>query len=597
MEITVGPKNIALLFQGQQQIAVPSFQRGYAWGKVQVDDFLDDIESTILENEPHFYGPVVFLKSTKANHPVDVIDGQQRLTTVVTFISILRDFSAKLENKTYGGIVDLNNVIRNSLFLPPLFAKPRFSANYQILDFINKYIVADPVTGGAQRPKFGASGGGLTPSMKKATKEYRAAYFRIIDWVQAKLEGQSEPVQKEFLYNAWQAATEMFEIHSIELYDEDQAFVLFETMNDRGLQLNPSDLLKTLTLREIKSNGTEHEFQLALKKWDQMVETLGDFDFSKFLRHYLLLQQDGKVQSNKIFKIFKGMLSEGGKFAASENLDKLNFSANFYAQLLGEQIHHVPEVTECFARLDEFSETHRVVLLSVLRKHGGNANPIRLCRSIEGLAFRWILTGSNAQQIEDFYQLLARKYESGEIDDDGFIEMVKAFQPSDSEVRAALAISESRPLQKYVLKRLEQRFSGSIPDKATLEHLAPQNPPDGDSYWHSIVELPEKVDEDGSRVIYDQYVTMWGNLTLLSAGLNSSIQNSSWPRKRDGDPGMKYEGISSSNFAINKKLKTLEIWNQAMILNRNEWIADAVIKMVGDQWVKTGNFDAAPWTF
>lgn len=595
MEITVGPKNIALLFQGQQKISVPSFQRGYAWGKVQVDDFLDDIFSTVIEKEPHFYGPVVFLKSTKTNDSVDVIDGQQRLTSIVTFISILRDFSAKLENKSYGGIVDLNNVIRNSLFLPPLFNQPRFSANYQILDFLNKYVVADPNSGAQVRPKFGASGGGLTPAMKKATKEYRAAYFRMNDWVGAKLAGKSEDEAKDFLYFAWQAATEMFEIHSIQLYDEDQAFILFETMNDRGLQLNPSDLLKTLTLREVKSSGTEHEFQMALKKWDQMVETLGDFDFSKFLRHYLLLRQDGKVQANKIFKIFKGMLSEGGKFAANENLDNLNFAANFYAQLLGEQKHHIDEVTECFARLNEFSETHRVVLLAVLSRHGGNSNPIRLCRAIESLAFRWILRGSNAQVIEDFYQSLGRKYINGQIDDDGFIEEVRQFQPADSDIRAAIAISESRPLQKYALKRIEQRLSGAVPEKVTLEHLAPQNPPDEEPYWHNAVEIPEQFDDDGLRIPYDQYVTMWGNLTLLSAGLNSSIQNSTWPRKRDGDVGMKYEGISASNFTINKEIRTLEKWNQEAILSRNAWIVEAVVKMVGDQWVKNGSFELKPW--
>jgi hypothetical protein len=58
---------------------------------------------------------------------------------------------------------------------------------------------------------------------------------------------------------------------------------------------------------------------------------------------------------------------------------------------------------------------------------------------------------------------------------------------------------------------------------------------------------------------------------------------------------MKYEGISASNFTINKEIRTLEKWNQEAILSRNAWIVEAVVKMVGDQWVKNGSFELKPW--
>jgi hypothetical protein len=593
MEITVGPKNLQVLFMGNQRIEVPSFQRGYSWGKEQVNEFLDDLEASIEDKEPHFYGPVVFLKATKSDAPIDVIDGQQRLTTAVTLISVLRDLAMGLANSKFGKM-DLGFVIRSSLFLPPQFTKPRFQPNYQIVDFLNTYVFPDPINDGVPRPSFGASGGGLAPEVKKATKEFRSAYFRMKDHLETKLASLTEDEQKEYIYAAWNAATELFEIHSIELYDEDQAFVLFETLNDRGLRLNPSDLLKNLTLRQVKFSGNELDFDLALKKWDQMVSQLGDYDFSKFLRHYLLLDQDEKVQSNKIFKIFKEKLKNDGQYGANENLNNLSQSAGLYSQLLGEQPHPNKEVSECIIRLNEFSDTHRVALLAVLRREQSAADVAKLCRAIESLAFRWILKGSNAQTLEDFYQKLGRAYQSFEINDEEFLSRVLDFQPVDSELRAAVTLADSRPLQKYVLKKLEYHWAHENWEKLTIEHLAPQNP-DKDSNWVSKVQLPLRHDGDGNPILYDQYISMWGNLTLLSPALNSSIQNQEWIKKRDGDPSKKFDGISASTLNLNEAIKQLPEWNQEMILQRTEWIADALVQMTSEKWIKTGKFQVSKW--
>jgi hypothetical protein len=598
MQITVGANNIEGLLVGNQYLSVPSFQRSYSWTRVQVEQFLKDVIEGASSDDSHFYGPVVILRLPSDPKNLQIVDGQQRITTVIMALAILRDLAASFENRfLYEGtpaMHDVHQVIRSSLFLPPTLTVPRFTASYQIEAIFQNAVVSDP---GPNRPVLTVGGAGLTPADTRATREMRRAYLQIREEFKKQLDDiKGDEKRKEFLMAAYRSLTGNFEIHTMELVDEDEAYVLFETLNDRGLRLNPSDLLKTLTLREIRSKGNPQMMAGALAQWDQMVQNLGEYEFSKFLRHYLLTVTKGPVQASKIYGLFKQLIEGFGRHGASKNLTDLLAASESYSRLLGEQQHPDTEIRAGITRMNSYSDTHRVLLLAAPRSDVSEPSLRKLFRAVEYLSFRWIAAGWNAQVLENFYQTEAQKLiknpTNGGIDE--VVEDIISKAPNNTDLEA-LTTNDSWALQVYILRRIEEWFGGHLSwsNSVTLEHLAPQNPGQNGVYWYPQVGSPDEPDRNG--LFYDDYVRKWGNLTLLEQKLNSSIGNAPWQKKVQGDPGSKYEGLNASNFNLNQKLVQAGDWNLALISDRNQWLHDSALELVGPNWVRTGKVTLARW--
>lgn len=605
MQIIVGEKNLENLFSGKQHVSVPGFQRSYAWTTDQVSEFWTDLKDSALSGEAHFWGPIVLLDDSSEQTELKLIDGQQRITTAMMSLSILRDAAFALETRTIRaglpGEQDVLNVVRNFLYRPVNYTEPKYTASYLIDDVFKSHVIADPIgLDSKARPELTIGGKGLSPAAKRATKELRRAYLRLRELMTKFLQGVPEAggQRAEQILSLFTALTSGFEIHSMKLTSEDDAYVLFETLNDRGLQLNPSDLLKTLTLREIKQNSKPDVLEGSLKTWDKMVQNLGDYDFSKFLRHYLLTQTKDPVQSKKIFSLFKLEIESMGVSGAEKNLHKLVAASETYAKLLGTMQSEDEELAASILRMNSFSDTHRVFLLSVLQS-GFPIDVTRLLfRSTEFLAARWILAGDNAQELEGHYQVFAHQIEESPNPETALAVSAKMLQlaPSDGDL-ARIHKSEQKDLQRYFLRRIEEESGGltlSWDKPITIEHLAPQNPAN-DDYWISMIaRLPGEPEEDFS---YDDIIQQWGNLTLLEKKLNSSIQNSKWEKKVAGDKSTKYDGLNSSTLNLNKPLVLVKEWNRQTLETRNSWISKAALDLVSKEWVSTGKVKLAKLSF
>ena len=105
MEIRADSEKLTNIFSGENTIVVPDYQRNYAWQSNQIDSFLDDLLLAVDAGDSHFFGPIVLLKPHNATEG-QLIDGQQRITTALMFLCIIRDKLAKYDNKT----IQINNV-------------------------------------------------------------------------------------------------------------------------------------------------------------------------------------------------------------------------------------------------------------------------------------------------------------------------------------------------------------------------------------------------------------------------------------------------------------------------------------------------------
>lgn len=596
MDISVGDKNLENLFSAKQHLVVPGFQRSYAWTLDQVNEYWTDLKNSALSGEGHFWGPIVLLKDSKDDGELKLIDGQQRITTSMVTLALLRDAAYSLENRVVRegtpGQQDVFTPIRNFLFRPTMYTDPRFKASYLIDDVFRGHILADPETQGQKpRPELSVRGKGLTQTQRNATGELRKAYLRLKELMKIFLEEVPEADAKraERILDLFTALTSGFEIHTMVLTSEDDAYILFETLNDRGLQLNPSDLLKTLTLREIRQNKSPEELAVALSTWDRMVQNLGDYDFSKFLRHYLLTQSDNPVQAKKIFTYFKEVIETQGKDGAERNLQKLVRASESYSKLLGIAEFDDDELKLAIQRMNTFSDTHRVFLLAVLDAGLAEKDQKLLFRATEFLASRWIVKGENAQELEGHYQKQARVLLNSPTHETALqiTDYIYSKAPSDASL-AMLYTSDKVDMQRYFLRRIEAVSGGEILswDKSiTIEHLAPQTS-DAENYWTSKIHKLD--DESEDDFTYEETIQQWGNLTLLEKKLNSSIQNSPWPRKVAGDDLTKYDGLSSSTMNLNKVLIALPGWNRNSLKLRNEWVTKSSLSLVSKAWVETG---------
>jgi hypothetical protein len=598
MEIGVGPENLAALLS--KKISVPDFQRNYAWGQNEIDPFLQDIVAAAQSPNPeHFFGPLVILNSDNERL---LVDGQQRITTAVMSISILRDYvwvEMPTEEAQYhqaGMFMDLRGLLHSLLFDPANPLEPKFESNYQLSHLFRKGVLEHPKSD--DRITFTKNGAGLTVDEIRVSKELRAAFLRIktqiYSWLETGEIGEQRPDLKDWdavrtrVLQLRAVLTNGFGIHSMVLTNESDAFILFETLNERGLKLSPADLLKTLIMREVQIHEGRDMLPNVLADWDKTNENVGEYPFSKFLRHHLLTVKVGPIQMRKVFALFKEEVSGPGGRARRE-LGELKVSSSHYKTLL--------EVYP-FSRLSAFSETHRVLLLAAFNANLAQSEKLLVARAVEYLAFRWIITGKNAQVLENFYQTTSKTvHEVRETEGKRkFLESIYDFAPNDLDFKAALKGSESEPLQKYLLRRVEMSNGGlnAWSDNLTLEHLAPQSPANPDADWLSHVPT---IQIDDIEVDYERQVGFLGNLTLLEKELNSQIQNFSWQIKVSGQSdAIGYKGLTASGPVLNNVLCEIPQWNGNHIQKRSDYLVDAGVKLFSKEWVRQGDsFPLAPW--
>lgn len=605
MKITIGAENLYQFFSPEAKIYIPSFQRNYAWGTENLDQFLEDIFDSVRNKSQHFFGPIVVLNPE--NDVYQVIDGQQRITTAVMTLAIARDclydedlFSTK---KMQQGPheVDLETPFKQALFNGDFQNVPKFHANHFLQEYFEERVIFAP---SPDRPEVIASGKGLPAAAKQTTKEFRKAYLHIREKIQEFFRSESDEQERKSLMIALHnALTKNFQVLTLQLSEEDDAYELFENLNHRGVKLAPSDLLKTLTLRDIRLQGVS-EFDKALAVWDDIIEEQlsGTAEFTQFLRYYLLTQIDKPIQASRIYKEFKEIIKNSGPGGAQKNLDSLSKSATYYSKLIGVNPHDNEILKNSFLRLNIIGQTHKVLLMRAMQSQLSETQLLKISRAVEVLSFRWIVAGQNAQILENHFRNKAHQINIGFTDDqvNALCSDLISLAPIDDRLQD-IHNSGSEIVARYALQSIESVLGAGYfawENPTTLEHLAPRNPGQNSDHWHSALKVEERAvaNELTPEIEYSTSVHKWGNLSLLEFTLNSTIKNSQWHIKRDGVNPAKDKCLKTSGFTINTPLKNLDSWTIENIEARGIWIRDAILKLRSLNWVETGAVSISNWT-
>ena len=394
---------------------------------------------------------------------------------------------------------------------------------------------------------------------------------KLDEWLSEPNVGISEDEKKQKIYELLGALQNAFEVLTITVYTLADAYTLFETLNDRGLRLTPSDLLKSVTLKHIDFNAAaSFTFDQALDLWDGAVDAIGDYPFTSFLRHYLLTKQNGPVQARKIFTEFTKIIDSYGANGAQKNLKEISQAASIYAQILNVKSQTGNEkLDNLYKRMNLIGESHRIFLLKLELLGFNDELKIKAAQAVECLMFRWVLTGGNAQTLETKFQnaahALGDQNEAAVLD--SVIGQLLSDLPSDEKVLLAMQDEASPTFQFYVLKRINFALTHAElvwpQEKINVEHLAPKKPKEG-SDWLDVVA--PYMQADSNEDAYSDFVGKWGNLTLLEFEINKSIKNEVWPIKVAGI-NEKTKGLKDSQIKLTKDCVTQWSGQQRLLMS------------------------------
>ncbi|MBP9668954.1 MAG: DUF262 domain-containing protein [Candidatus Pacebacteria bacterium] len=314
------PHNVDLIsvFEKEVLYEVPRFQRGYDWGKEQIENFWADLESVNQKGKDSlFFGSFIFLRSSTAGDTLSIIDGQQRITTLqILFIAIR--VRAKILNDDPLLISNVTNLID---YVANRFARAENTGIKKLTPAKGIKplydLMSDYKWDGHIPDKIEGLDGRRYRKMKRKVEP-------VFHFLHDKVKSLSSSELAEIL-NSLQRIF----VTEIKLDDPQEAFDIFERTNARGVKLAQSDLVKNLLFQNSKESLHDEIDQ----KWDQISANSSD-KLSQMLKYYTVTF-NGKTLRKDIFPKLNVLVKGKSTLELVENLLRFSF---FYRMMLDEDI-------------------------------------------------------------------------------------------------------------------------------------------------------------------------------------------------------------------------------------------------------------------
>jgi hypothetical protein len=545
-----------------RRFAVPLHQRSYKWEREDhVRRLFEDVADAM--NDPdldvYFLGMIVLMKQAKGKR-LEVIDGQQRLATVSIFYAAVRDyFRAQPDKENQDRADEIQAKYLSERDLRTREPEPHLHLNLEDKEFYLKNIIegsGDPIAF-AKGHKPPASHRRIADAVEEAKAQVKLivahgsaerAGDRLLDWV-------------EFFHT--RARVVAF------IVDADQnAYTLFETLNDRGLELTKADLIKNYLFSRAQDRLDE-----VRDEWARMTATLeaaGDESMTvDFIRHHWLSKYS-LVRTKHLYKEVKKKFH--AKNSAREYTADLAACSKLYAALLNpdaEFWNPYQDTTRDHVRaLKQMNiEVVRPIALAVMRRF--DVPQLRLAfRLFVHWSVRFLIVGGfRGEALESAYSQRAVEIDRKTIRTAGQLaKAMSATVPSDDTFKSAFAIAHvSKPhLARYYLRAIEdsaekqpnpERIVDPKNDSLDLEHIYPLNP---DARWKP----------KDARL--NDFVNHIGNQALLPKLVNKDLGNAPFATKK--------EAYMQSGLKFTQLIAKQAEWEVRQIEERAHLLAEEAIK-------------------
>mgnify|MGYP002519442381 FL=1 len=547
------------------QFVIPVYQRNYDWLIDNCDQLFGDLVKLSRSNRrSHFFGSIV-TSSADSSYNRLVIDGQQRLTTIS--LLLLAGIKAVKD-----GVIEISEELKlkeaYEVFLKAEYCNSE--RKIKLVPIENDRIAYDKIFN--EEDSFDED--------SKVTRNYRHFYDLLTKKPQA------------LSFDQLLDAIERLQIISIELDSDDDAQLIFESLNSTGLALTEADKIRNYLLMSL----TPEEQQVCFKNYWQKIEQATENQPTKFLRDYLTIQRQLQrpVRQSNIYYEWKRYMDDHDR---KEELVKMLDYAHYYQQVteaklsttkLSEKMRHIcnieTDVTNVFfiqflkyASANNLSEDEIFKVIDLVENYLAR----RIVCNMPGNALTQVFCALHKDVLKSIeeYSSANVKLENSYSDilayhimrRDGNYQLPKDTQFVES-IKTRDAYHMLKPFQIFLFERLENSVHGEYNDvatdmkkkDATIEHIMPQTL-NGD--WKAMLG-------DNFEEIQDKYLHTFANLTLT--GINSELSNKPFEIKRDGKTigNEVYPGYKNSKYRLTKNVTLCDKWTESELQNRcNEIVA------------------------
>lgn len=582
--------------------SIPKYQREYSWGVAQWEDLVNDL----LEAGPngqHFMGTIICVNATvntTAESVLEVIDGQQRLTTISLLLSALYAVIKESQQADEIGDFDEDELNADIVNLKKMLVlksnqQPRLrpqAQNFNALDYGQVLKKAGLLKDAEDSPYAW---------VRRVIKGFNYFYDRIKTQAE---ENKEIPLKTAFdMLESLKKAT----VVKIEVETQADAFVLFESLNNRGMPLTPIDLIKNTLLGKADRAGSEVSLDETYERWKQWVGILGD-EYStqeRFFRYYYNAMKDVKEFSvsgatvatrSNIIKIYETLIATD----LQKTIRDISEGVKAFGLLIGsiKDENYSDELLDAFKRLARAQGAPAHILLMYLlmeqQKLSLSDSDIRdiadlltsffVRRNITGYPatyalpkiFMDLITQVRSAESPDLIkELIVKRLLATSASDDAFREILSGpvYETNSDAIRFVLVSLEEEYMTKETHQDLWKRdASQSKPTYVwSIEHILPQS----DKLKPGWVEMLGG-DETIAREIQEKEKHRLGNLTIT--GYNSNLSNREFLAKRDHRDGEgRFIGYKNK-LSLNRDLANAETWNQDAIEKRTQELIEQTLR-------------------
>lgn len=526
--------------------SVPDFQREFVWEREQVERLLQDIHDEFYDEEGRIiHGPEYFLGSIVSCKGEDgtfqLIDGQQRLTTLYLILCMIRD--AFKDNAATPSKV-LDSQIACAATDPRTYEeieRPRLALQYEDSDGVLDKIA------------YGTVPIETIPQTTSSVRKIISAYQDIREFLRTNLDTDMKKL-REF-HGVFTTRVKLIRIITPTIAN---ALKVFETINDRGVGLNAMDLLKNLLFMKTDKK----DYPRLKDRWKKLVDILDQCSEKplRFLRYYIMahfeIDYHRGIREDEIYEWFtKNSFSCGIDDDPLEFVERLIECAQAHSNFLSSKdVHgHENRFLRNMTLLGGALRQQYILLLA--GRHLPDDLFNNLCKAIENLFFCYIITREPTKTFERNFarwssELRAVQNESGlnVFLDKYFIgDMASRRDRFDFAIKELTQWHIQQYRMRYILAKLSQfieenawgspaysQLDRYVTKEVEVEHILPQNPK---PEVRAAFDKPDK---------YIEYMGRLGNLTLLEKTINGSVSNAGFAEK---SPGYK-----QSTFLLTKSL-------------------------------------------
>jgi uncharacterized protein with ParB-like and HNH nuclease domain/integrase len=541
------------VFSDDYLFTIPSVQRPYSWTTDEAGELLDDMINFINHyeineknvgsiNNLYFLGSIVLVKNESPN--ADILDGQQRLTTITILLAVLRDYL----NNSYADDIETMIVQKGNKVLNTADTY-RLSLRKIDNNFFRKFIQEKGGVKTLNRE---------TPVKTDSQKAIRdnALYFKEC----------LNDLDDEIVKVLPMVIATLCYVVVVSTPDFESAFRIFTVLNDRGLDLMPSDIFKARIIGAIN----EDEQPEYTEKWEAVELSLGRERFNKLFDHIRMIIQKRKGSVNykeEYSQIFKTI---NGKKFIDEYL--IPYSDIYLNIILNYRTYYSkqPNMIRILSLLNKIDNNDWIPVAMYYLRHNDDRHEefLYLLERFAGISM--VLRKNFNWRMSKYSQILKSISKGINIfSEDSQLEIS---EEDKKEVLMKLSgdfyTDLKSTLRKYVLLKLDSLLTNGQPyydfNTITVEHVLPQNPPDN-SEWLSNFKNPE------------EYVHKLGNLVLLTRSKNSKARNYDFQKKK-----IKYfqtkDGVSS--FALTTQVIQESEWTPEVLKKRQK----TLIKLIKNAW-------------